>query len=218
MNTATASPPRRPRPVWLLLLPLTMMSVIAATFTALVLVGGMAAMVASVRVQVVIDGAASLQDTRAATVADLLLEQGITLNAFDRVQPAPEARLEEGMVVQIARSRRVQVVVDGVVTMVRTAAVTSADILDALGVSVSPGDRVLVDGVRVASAALPVWPGAPERIDVRHVQGVTVNDGGEMVAFDSTAATVGEALFEAGIPLYVSDFVEPPLYAPLPAS
>lgn len=218
METAPGLPTRHIRPAWMLLLPLTIAGAAAAVLTVLALVGGMTAMTARVRVQVVIDGAASLQDTRAATVADLLLEEGIALNGFDRVQPAPSSPLTEGMVVQIARSRRVQVVVDGAVTMAQTASPNPAVVLEALGVALAPGDLVLVDGVRVALPALSVWPGAPERIDVRHMHAVSVDDSGALLSFDSTAATVGDALFEAGVPLFVSDVVEPPLHAPLPDS
>ncbi len=217
MDTIPVSPPRH-RPAWMLLVPLVAFAAAAAVLTVLLLVGGVTALVASVHVQVVVDGAASLQDSRAATVADLLREEGIVLNAFDRVQPGPEAPLAEGMVVHVARSRRVHVNVDGEGTLIHTAAASTADILDAMGVAIVPGDLLLVDGVRVASGALPVWPGAPARIDVRHIRAVTVDDGGSMLTLDSTAATVGEALFEAGIPLFVSDFVEPPLHAPLPES
>lgn len=202
----------------MLLLPLTAVGAVAAFLTVLALVGGMTAMIARVHVQVVIDGAASLQDTRAATVAELLLEEGIVLNSFDRVHPAPDSPLTEGMVVQIARSRRVRVVVDGAMTMVQTASANPALVLEALGVGLAPGDLVLVDGARVALPALSVWPGALERIDVRHIHAVTVDDDGALLNFDSTAATVGGALFEAGVPLFISDAVEPPLHAPLPDS
>jgi uncharacterized protein YabE (DUF348 family)/3D (Asp-Asp-Asp) domain-containing protein len=217
MTTAPARAARPLQVLWLLL-PLAAAGAVAAALTVLALVGGVNALAATVRVQLVIDGAASLHDTRALTVADLLREAGIAFTSFDRVQPAPEASLAQGMVVQVARARRVQVVVDGAATMAQTAAANPAAVLDALGVALTAGDLVLVDGARVALPALAVWPGAAARIEVRHQRALTVEDGESRLALVSTAATVGDALFEAGVPLFVSDGVEPPLHAPLPAS
>lgn len=198
-----------------MLLPLIVFGAGAAIFTVALLVGGLSALLASAHVQLVVDGAATLHETRAATVADLLREEGIALAAFDRVEPAPEAPLADGMVVQITRARTVLVVVDGAGSLIHTAAHRPAEILRAVGVTVAAGDRVLVDGTAVDPAALAVWPGSPARIDLHHTRRLTVVDGESILNFDSTAATIGEALFEAGIPLFVSDEVDPPLHASL---
>ena len=203
-------------PNWALLLPLALASAAAAVFTVLALVGGVSALVASVRVQLVVDGAAALHETRAATVGDLLREEGLVLQPFDRVQPEADAPLAAGMVVQVTRARTVLVVVDGAGRLIHTAAQRAGDILQAVGVEVGPADHVEVDGEAVRPSSLALWPGIPERIDVRHTRALTVMDGDSVQSFDSTAPTVGEALFEAGIPLFVSDSVEPPLHAALP--
>lgn len=203
-------------PVWALLLPLALASFAAALFTVIALVGGISVLIASVRVQLVVDGAAAFHDTRAATVGDLLHDEGLVLQPFDRVQPATEAPLTDGMVVQLIRARTVLVVEDGAGRLIHTSAQHAGAILDAVGVSVGPDDRVEVDGEAVRPSSLRLLPGVPSRIDVRHTHALTVLDGEDVQTFDSTAATVGEALFEAGIPLFVSDLVDPPLHAPLP--
>lgn len=203
-------------PIWTLLLPLALVSAAAALFTVIALVGGVSALAASVRVQLVVDGAAALHETRAATVGDLLRQEGLVLQPFDRVQPDTGALLADGMVVQVTRARTVLVVVDGTGRLIHTAAQRAGDILTAVGVPVGPADRVEVNGELVRPSSLALWPGAPERIDVHHTRALTVVDGDSVQNFNSTAATVGEALFEAGIPLFVSDAVEPPLHAALP--
>lgn len=217
MTTSPGDGPARALPpVWTLLLPLALASVAAAFFTVVALVGGVSALVASVRVQLVVDGAAALYDTRASTVGDLLREEGLILQPFDHVQPSTEAPLADGLVVQVTRARTVLVVEDGTGRLIHTAAQRAGDVLDAVGVQVGPADYVEVDGEPVRPSSLALWPGAPERIDVRHTRALTVVDGDSVQNFDSTAPTVGEALFEAGIPLFVSDTVEPPLHAALP--
>jgi uncharacterized protein YabE (DUF348 family)/3D (Asp-Asp-Asp) domain-containing protein len=198
-----------------MVIPLALAGAAAALLTVLALVGGISALLASVRVQLVVDGTASLVETRAATISELLREKGVALQPFDRVQPAVDAPLADDMVVQVRRARTVLVVVDGAGNLIHSSAQHAGDILSAMGVALSDGDRVLVDGAPVAVSALALWPGLPERIDVRHSRALTVVDGDAVRNFDSTAATVGEALFEAGIPLFVSDSVEPPLHAAL---
>ena len=202
--------------VWVMLLVLGVSGVAAAVFTVVMLVGGVTALVSTVRVQLVVDGAASLQTTRAATVAELLREEGLALQAFDRVEPPATEPLTDGMVVQVTRARTVLVVVDGAARLIHTSSPRPDDVLAAIGVRVEPGDRVLLDGEAVNPAALAVWREAPERIDVRHTRALSVMDGETLHNIESTAATVGEALFEAGIPLFVSDLVDPPLHASLP--
>jgi len=81
-------------------------------------------------------------------------------------------------------------------------------ILMQAGVTVSPRDRVLANGV-----AVPIDQSIsahPVTLQIRHAVPLTlVTPQGQQI-IESAAQTVGEALAEAGIGLYAGDFLDPP--------
>jgi uncharacterized protein YabE (DUF348 family) len=78
-------------------------------------------------------------------------------------------------------------------------------------------DRVLVDGTRATLRDLLVWPVPVTEIAIQQAVEIRVNDGERAISLMTTSATVGEALFEAGITLYLADTVSPDLNAPVEA-
>ncbi|MEW6402710.1 MAG: G5 domain-containing protein, partial [Chloroflexota bacterium] len=92
-------------------------------------------------------------------------------------------------------------------------------ILTESGVAVDPNDRVFLNGTQVpldqpALLTPPVfdenggnWRGV---LEIRHPVELTLTTPAGLQIIRSTALTVGEALSEAGIQLYASDFLDPP--------
>jgi uncharacterized protein YabE (DUF348 family) len=96
-----------------------------------------------------------------------------------------------------------------------------ANILGAAGVALFPGDRVRVDGLRIADpgrdlghnpARVRLWSGFP----------ITLSQDGTTRTIRSAAPTLGQALWEAGIILRSADRLSPspetPLDGPIAAS
>jgi 3D (Asp-Asp-Asp) domain-containing protein len=93
-------------------------------------------------VTLVRDGQLETLRTRAATVADLLLEQNIVLSSEDALDAAPSSPLTEGETLHYQAAVPVNVVVDDVALTVRTTARTVGEILANEQVSFDGHDRV----------------------------------------------------------------------------
>jgi len=167
---------------------------------------------------VVVAGIGYQVQTRSQTVGDLLREFSIPLNAGDTVSPDPNSAVVSGVVVRVDRARQVTVTVDGVVQPFQTVFTNPTDILRAAGVSIGTKDRVLVDGTLTHMNDLLVWPVPVTNITIQRAIPVQIVDGTQTTTVETTAPTVGEALFEAGTTLYLADEVQPSLSTPVTAS
>ncbi len=164
---------------------------------------------------IVVAGIGYQVQTRSGTVGDLLREFSIPLNTGDTVSPVPESTISAGIVVRVDRARQVTVTVDGSIQPVQTVFTNPTDILRAAGVTVGAKDRVLVDGTLTHINDLLVWPVPVSNITVQRAVPVQIMDGTQSTTVQTTAPTVGEALFEAGTTLYLADEVQPALNAPV---
>ncbi|MBE0690869.1 MAG: DUF348 domain-containing protein [Anaerolineae bacterium] len=160
-------------------------------------------------VTLVVDGEATSLQTRAQTVRDLLRERGISLNQGDQVQPALDAPVVADLVVQVVRARTVTLIVDGQLMILNTMQSNPADILAAAGVDVDESDRIIVDGTRATSEQLRNWPVPVNSLTIRRAIPVQIDDDGTLLDLKTTADTIGEALYEAGVTLYLADQVVP---------
>jgi uncharacterized protein YabE (DUF348 family)/3D (Asp-Asp-Asp) domain-containing protein len=166
-------------------------------------------------VTLVVAGEAFPMQTRAETVATLLQERGIALGEGDRVSPALDAALTPDMVVQIERARVVTLLVDGEMRVLNTPLTDPVAILAEEGVEFSPLDRIILDGSVVTADEIGNWPVPVSSITLRRSVTFDLNDDSTSRSLETTAATVGEALFEAGVTIFMSDTVSPALDAPL---
>ncbi|MFZ5821856.1 MAG: G5 domain-containing protein [Chloroflexota bacterium] len=96
---------------------------------------------------------------------------------------------------------------------VSTTANTPIEILAGAGVSITPADRILVNG----SPAPPDQPLPPNArsLQVRRAVNVTLVTPGGGQAVSTSAPTVGMALHEAGYQLFAADFLDPPAHTPV---
>jgi uncharacterized protein YabE (DUF348 family) len=183
----------------------------AAAVLALIVLLAVGLLVASLLrttpVTVVLDGEAYQRETRAATVAELLDDLGISLEAHDYVSLPPDRLIEAGTIIQINRARSLSLTVDGRTTVLWSALTNPAEILNSAGVPVGELDRILLDGSAVTADELERWPVPVSRLNVRHAVPLHVDDNGERRTLQTTAETIGDALFDAGIPLFLADSV-----------
>lgn len=184
----------------------------------LVVVGAAVVLMSLVRttpVTVVIDGDAILASTRADTVRELLAELGITLGQGDVVSPPLDSPLLPEIVVRIERAHAVMLTINGQTRYVFTPQTNPAEILALAGVEVDAQDRVLVDGTPTHPEDLSDWPLPVMQLTVRHAVPVHIHDEDNVFTVEATGETVGEALFEAGVTLYLADIVTPSLNTPI---
>lgn len=180
----------------------------------LLLIGLVLLLVSVVPITVIVDGEATQVTTRATDVAGVLDQLGILVNEGDLVAPSLDTPLAPDLVISIARARTVFLIVNGETTPLWTPLTNPADILRDARVSISPEDRILIDGTQARPDDLARWPVPVTALSVRHAVNLSIRDGGSTRRLRTTALTVGEALFEAGITLYLADEVYPGLNAP----
>lgn len=89
-----------------------------------------------------------------------------------------------------------------------SAAATVGAALRQAGITIAPGDLVLPSPETALAGGTVV--------ELRRAVPVQIEDGGRVLAIQSAAATVGEALAQAGLPLQGLDFSQPEEQAPLP--
>jgi resuscitation-promoting factor RpfB len=156
--------------------------------------------------------------TRARSVAALLDEQSIRLGAGDTVSPALASRLTQNLTIQVRQARSVTLTIDGQTQVYRTHLTNPGAILESAGLIPGPKDEVIVDGTLTTPAQLANWPVPVSRISVRRTMPVTVVDDTNTQIIETTSQTVGEALFDAGVTLFLADQVVPDLDAPVTAN
>ena len=164
------------------------------------------------------DGETRQVRVHAATVGQAARAAGLTLSAEDVLVPPAEAALAPGQEIWVKRAFVVRVELDGETRLVRTQLTDPLEIVAALGVTLQPADVLWADGVRwVPGQSLPALA-APQVLAVRRAAAVSITADGQVTQVNTAAATVGEALWEAGLQLYRADQVAPPLDTPLTAT
>ncbi|MGW2649636.1 ubiquitin-like domain-containing protein [Streptomyces sp. NPDC001393] len=168
------------------------------------LAGGTTAFVAKDKaVELTVDGRPRTLHTFADDVRELLADEGVRVGAHDKVSPASGAPLASGDTVAVRHGRPVRLTLDGQRHEVWTTAHTVEGALDELG-------------VRAAGAYLSTSPSQPIgraglALDVRTERAVTIMADGRTRTIRTNAATVREAVEEAGIGLHGQDTTSVPL-------
>jgi resuscitation-promoting factor RpfB len=171
--------------------------------------------------------------THQGTVGGALVDSGLKLMSGDWAQPDPGSPLVRDMTVQVEPAAPVVVEADGRLIESRTRQTTPVGILAEVAVALNPHDEVWVGG-RPASPTgrldFPVPPvaagtltfpreqapwelPAPQvvRLMVKRAAVLNVDNSGVPSILYTTAATIGEALREHDILLYLGDRVTPSL-------
>jgi uncharacterized protein YabE (DUF348 family) len=164
--------------------------------------------------------------THQTTVGALLDELGIPLAAEDIVMVPLDTSLADTGHLAIRKALPVILKADGRRLELRTHARTVIDFLREAGINLSRHDRIIMDDeVLDREAPLPsqastdpvgrnpalLWRQRPLRLEVLRAVPITVHDGAVPVTVQTTASTVGQALLDEGIVLYLGDGVIPTL-------
>jgi resuscitation-promoting factor RpfB len=105
-------------------------------------------------------------------------------------------------------------IIDGeTITTVDRTVNTSEALLISAGISYSPKDLILVDGLVMSPGV--ILPEEATTLQLRHAIPLTLINNGQQTDINSSAFTVGQALNEAGILLHEGDFLSPPAPTPI---
>lgn len=184
----------------------------------------------NIPVQMVVDGVPATVYTHRHTVGALLLDLGMTVHAHDRITPPPTTRLQRGLAVTIERAPRLELWADGRQWETASWGKSAYEVLTEAGVTVDKYDRV-----QIADHLLPIddplppmtrtqlpqtysrgyawdnWLNEPLQVRLQRAIPLVVKDGGLPFTVRTTAQTVGEALRQAEITIYLGDLVTPNL-------
>ncbi len=167
-------------------------------------------------VAVVADGRSLSVLTHAGSVALVLRDAGVVLGPDDRVQPDLSSPVTAGMSVRVDRGKWVRLETKSRSTKVlvhQSDLLIPANLLLAMGIPVFPGEVVLADGSAV-DASLPLRQ-VPAVIRVTAGTPFILIHDGKIERLQAAGPTVGEALFQLGIPVYEGDSLDPPADTPL---
>jgi uncharacterized protein YabE (DUF348 family) len=210
----------------------------SAAWTDTLILAGVIALLATIwtlsarPVTVTVDGFTETVRTRRDSVGELLGDLGISPGPLDRLSADPTTSIsslrQRGEALTVDRARPLRIVADGQDFSATTWGATVGQALADAGVPVARYDRALVDGVD-ATLETPLPPldsdvapstvsraygwqalsTTPVTIRLRRALPIIVDEGGAPYTIETTAQTVGEALREADITLYLGDRVEP---------
>ncbi|GHB41407.1 resuscitation-promoting factor [Streptomyces xanthochromogenes] len=167
------------------------------------LAGGTSAFLVSDKaVKLTVDGVPRTMHTFADSVEELLADEHVPVGAHDIVAPGPDAALAGGDEVVVRYGRPVQLTLDGQRRQVWTTAGTVEGALRQLGVR--------AEGAYLSASRSSEIGRAGLALDVRTERSVTFLADGRERTLRTNAATVAEALQEAGISLQGQDTTSVP--------
>ncbi|MEU9714696.1 ubiquitin-like domain-containing protein [Streptomyces sp. NPDC047976] len=167
------------------------------------LAGGTTAFVAADKaVRLTVDGVPRTLHTFAGSVDELLASEGLGVGPHDLVAPTPGSALDDGQQVVVRYGRPLRLTLDGTTRQVWTTARTVDGALRQLGVR--------VEGAFLSAPRTATVPRSGLTLGVRTERGVTFMADGRERTIRTNAATVKEALDQAGITLHGQDTTSVP--------
>ncbi|MGW0766554.1 ubiquitin-like domain-containing protein [Streptomyces sp. NPDC002676] len=167
------------------------------------LAGGTTAFVAKDKaVELSVDGSTHTLHTFADDVSGLLAEEGVRVGPHDVVAPATGKALASGDEVGVRHGRPLRLTLDGERREVWTTARTVEGALEELGVRAEGAYLSALRSQSIGRAGLA--------LDVRTERAVTIMADGRTRTIRTNAATVGEAVEDAGITLRGQDATSVP--------
>jgi uncharacterized protein YabE (DUF348 family) len=197
-----------------------------SVFTIVILLGVMAAgyYATLTPVTIIVDGQARTVKTNQRSVENILREAAVKIEADDIVGPALTATLaDDQSTIIVQHARPVTVQADGQRQAFRSQTSLLQEILQEAKVDLREFDRVIVNGQIVDRAqhqtfAIPRDPRDRSPIDIRVQRAVPITlelSQGSEHKIQTPARSVGEALNEAGVQLYLADRITPTLASPI---
>lgn len=172
-----------------------------ALLTLVVAAGAVYYVTSAVNVDLSIDGETTSIDTRADSVADLLVDLNVTVENADLVDPSLDAGLAEGDTIVVRYARPLTLVIDDSETVHTTTMLTVGDALKAVDAP--------IDGAAVSVPLTEALPRAGTTVEIITPKSITLDVGGEALDVTGTAKSVGDVLEEEGIVLAETDELTP---------
>ena len=151
-----------------------------------------------------------------------------------RLSHSVDSRISEGLRISVQRPRPFRIIADGREKQVSSWAESPAELLADAGIPFSPYDQVSISGElygwddtlplrssheREADAdSGPAWERVerePLQLEINRSVRLTVYEGAMPYTIHTLVETVGEALHDAGITIYLGDHVQPALGTPV---
>lgn len=162
-------------------------------------------------VQAVVDGQEFAIHTRALTVGGALRDADITIHPGDQVIPALNTWLSKTDGIKVNSTRLVRVLVEpGNLLEIDTALLTPREILLQAGLDPGSPADLMVEGQPIP-LDFPLQAGAEVLIQYKPAAKLLIILDGKETNVTTTAATIGEALREAGITLRAADRLSIPV-------
>jgi uncharacterized protein YabE (DUF348 family)/3D (Asp-Asp-Asp) domain-containing protein len=147
---------------------------------------------------------------RFATVAEVLAAAGLQTRPEDLVVPDLADTAVPQTSIQIIRAQAITVRSEAGAQTYWTRHATIGAFLAERGLLPQRTDQIAADGQPVSFAMLDQTP-LPQTLEIGRFVTITILNGNEQQTVRTATQTVGAALAEAGIEVYSSDGVEPPL-------
>ena len=165
-------------------------------------------------VTITVEGQSFQVTSSGRTVADALLDAGFSLQPEDQVDPPAKTRLKEGQQIELRQAMLVSLEADGQQVQFRTTQRIPAIWLAQANLSLEEGDRLLIAGQpHPPEQAVPFQPEV--QASLRRAVTISLQSGSQSWVIHSSAATLAQGLWEAGVSLSVSDLVIPAPETPL---
>lgn len=159
-------------------------------------------------VAVVIDGDIQAVTTRALRVQGALEAVGVNPAEASMILPAPDAWLKDEEVIQVYYAFTVNIRDGGEDISLQSIDRMPENWLTVLDTPLQAGDKLLYQGQAIAANQV-LDPARYYEVTLRRVLNVRLTIDGEQFTFPTTAITLGEALLQHGIRLYVADVLLP---------
>ena len=144
------------------------------------------------------------------TVAEVLAAANIETRPEDLIVPGLTETAVSHIGIQIIRAQAVTVRSEAGTRTLWTRQPTIGSFLAEAGLLPQRTDQIAADGAPVSFAALDQTP-LPQTLEIGRFVTVTILAGGEQQTVRTASQTVGAALNEAGIEVYGTDGIAPPL-------
>jgi uncharacterized protein YabE (DUF348 family) len=156
-----------------------------------------------------IDGQSRTLNTYALTVGGLLRLEGVALGDQDAVEPTLTSWLKNHHTINITHAIPVQIWADSRMVSFTSPARQPAALLAQAGLVVNPDDQLFSNGSSY-SVAQP-FPADLHAISMQIMRSVTfsLSDGSSTLTYTSSADTLGDALWEAGVNYLEADQLDP---------
>jgi uncharacterized protein YabE (DUF348 family) len=188
----------------------TQLLAIGLALAGLVLIGGWVYRPVAIE----LNGETTTIRTAALTTGGVLQAANVSLDPSDSVFPTLNSLLLGSNRIVIRRGEAIQIWEGDRKFSLTSPQRIIANLVMLAGIRLFPGDQVLVNGVAIDPQSR-ISDQAPPLIQVRPAVAINLNDNGSERQIFSAAATMGDALWQAGIRLAPADRMIPPANSPL---